>query len=73
MENCLKIVKDRRLVGKSNYLTVTHLDIAYSVSVASQFMSSPKVHHWAVSEQILCYVKGAPGCGVSYENHEHTY
>ena len=34
-----------RLVGKLNNLTVTRLDIAYSVSVVSQYMSSPTVDH----------------------------
>jgi len=63
----------RRLVGKLNYLTVTRPDIAYSVSVVSQFMSSPTVHHWAALEQILCYLKGAPGRGILYANHGHTH
>ena len=31
----------RRLVKKLNYLTVTRLDIAHSVNVVSQYMSSP--------------------------------
>ena len=49
----------RRLVGKLNYLIVTCLDIAYSVSIVSQYMSTPTVDHWVVVEHILCYLKGA--------------
>ena len=47
----------RRLVKKLNYLTITRPDIAYSISVVSQYTSSPTVDHWAVVEQILCYLK----------------
>ena len=35
----------RRLVEKLNYLTVTRLEIAYSVSVLSRYMPSPTVSH----------------------------
>ena len=62
----------RRQVGKLNYLTVIRPDIAYSVSVVSQYMASPTVDHWAVVEQILCYLKGAPGCDILYSNHGHN-
>ncbi|XP_062094088.1 uncharacterized mitochondrial protein AtMg00810-like [Humulus lupulus] len=61
------------LVGKLNYLTVTHPDIAFLVSVVNQFMSSPTIHHWAVLEKILCYLKGAPGRGIVYADHGHTH
>ena len=59
----------RRLVGKLNYLTVTRPDIAYSISGVSQYMSYPTIDHWAAIEQILCYLKGAPGRGILYSNH----
>ena len=62
----------RRLVGKLNYLPVTCLDIAYFVSVVSQYMSSPLVDHWATVEQILCYLKGATRRGILYSNHGHN-
>ena len=44
----------RRMVGKLNYLIVTRPVIAYSVSVLSQYMSSPTVNHRGVVEHILC-------------------
>ena len=68
--NCLK--RYRRLVGKLNYLIVTCSNIPYSISVVSQYMSSPTVNHWAVVEQILCNLKGAPVHGILYSNHGHN-
>ena len=44
----------RRLVRKLNYRTVTRLDIAHSVSVVSQYMSSLTIDNWATVEHILC-------------------
>ena len=62
----------RRFVRKLNYLTVTRPDIAHSVSVVSQYMSSPTVDNLAVVEHILCYLKGAPGRDILYSNHGHN-
>ncbi|RVW95890.1 Retrovirus-related Pol polyprotein from transposon RE1 [Vitis vinifera] len=62
----------RRVVGKLNYLTVTRPDIAYAVSVVSQFTSAPTVKHWAALEQILCYLKKALGLGILYSSQGHT-
>ena len=52
--------RHKRLVGKLNYLTVTRSDIAHSINVVSQYMSSPIVDNWTVVQHILCYLKGAP-------------
>ena len=62
----------RRLVGKLNYLIVTRSDIAYSVSVLSQYMSYSTVNHWVAVEHILFYLKEAPRCGILYKKHGHT-
>ena len=35
----------RRLIGKLNYFTVTRPNIAHSISVISQYMSSPTIDH----------------------------
>ena len=61
----------RRLVGKFNYLIVTHPNITYSVSVLSRYMLSPILGHWAVVEHILCHLKEAPGHGILYKKHGH--
>ena len=55
-----------------NYLTVNRPDIACSISVVNQFMSSLTVDHWTGLEQILCYVKGTHERGILYGNHGHT-
>ena len=55
-----------------NYLTVTRPDIAYLVSVLSQYMSSPIVNHWAAVEHIIFYLKEAHGHGILYKKHGHT-
>ena len=61
-----------RLVGKTNYPTVTRPDIAYLMSVLSQYMSSPMVSHWAAVEHTLCYLKEDPRRGILYKKHGHT-
>jgi len=40
-EPLLDLEKYKRLVGKFNYLTVTHSNISFAVSVVSQFLNSP--------------------------------
>ena len=62
----------RRLVAKLNYLSITCLDIAYSVNVVSQYIFASTVDRWTVVEQILCYLKGASGRDILDSNHVHN-
>jgi hypothetical protein len=55
----------QRLVGRSIYLLHTCSDIAYAVSVVSQFIHSPCESHMKAVERILRYMKsslGKKGC-----------
>jgi Reverse transcriptase (RNA-dependent DNA polymerase) len=54
----------QRLVGKLIYLTVTRPDIAYAVSVVSQFMHAPRTSHLSAIDRILRYLKSTPGQGI---------
>ncbi|GJY93023.1 retrovirus-related pol polyprotein from transposon TNT 1-94 [Tanacetum coccineum] len=63
--------KYRRVVRKLNYLTITRPDIAFPVSVVSQFLIAPRTSHWDVVSQILGYLKDTPGLGILYANHGH--
>ena len=61
----------QRLVGKLNYLTITHPDISFAVNVISQFMSTPCSTHIEVALRIVRYLKAHPGRGLFYRVHGH--
>eukprot|EP00253_Pinus_taeda_P011823 PITA_11823 len=48
----------RQLVGSLIYLTTTRPDLAYSISVLSQFMSKPLKSHWVTAKSVLRYLSG---------------
>jgi hypothetical protein len=58
----------RQLVGSLNYLTTTRPDIAYSVSILSQFMAKPHESHWLATKRVLRYLKGTANFGIKYTN-----
>ena len=60
----------QRLVGKLIYLSHTRLDIAFFVSVVSQFMHAPKGEHLEVVYKILKYLKKTLGRGLLFKKDE---
>lgn len=59
----------QRLVGKLIYLAHTRPNIAYLVSVISQFMHDPRKAHLQAAYRVLHYLKGYPGKGVLFKNN----
>lgn len=47
-----------QLVGSLIYLTTTRLDLAFVVSVLSQFMSKPLENHWVAAKDVVRYLQG---------------
>ena len=62
--------KYQRLVGKLIYLSHTKPDIAFGVSVASQYMQSPKEAHQETAFKILKYLKGSPWKDLLFKRSE---
>ncbi|KAH9685670.1 hypothetical protein KPL70_014046 [Citrus sinensis] len=60
----------QRLVGKLIYLSHTRPDIAFAVSVVSQYMHSPYVEHLEAVHKILRYLKSTPGRGLLFKKSD---
>nr|GEY03687.1 hypothetical protein [Tanacetum cinerariifolium] len=58
----------RRLVGRMLYLQVTRPDIAYSVSILSQFVRDPRCIHMEAANKVLRYLKTTIGQGILLPN-----
>ena len=56
----------QRLVGRLIYLSHTRPDIAFAVSLVSQFMHNPSSEHMQVVKRILNYLKATPGKGILF-------
>ncbi|XP_019154339.1 PREDICTED: uncharacterized protein LOC109150819 [Ipomoea nil] len=67
----------RRLAGALQYLTITQLDLSYSVNRLCQFLHSPTNEHWGLLKRVLRYVKGTLEYGLrittSVSSEIHTY
>ena len=60
----------QRLVGKLIYLSHTRPDIAFAVSLVSQFMHNPYKEHLEATYRILRYLKNSPGKGLLFKKNE---
>ena len=58
-------------MGRLIYLSHTCPDMAFAVSMVSQFMHAPGPKHLEVVFRILRYLKGSPGKGLLYRNRGH--
>ena len=56
----------RRIVGKSQYLTITRPDLSFAVNKLSQFLVNPKSKHLKAAQRVLQYVKNCPGQGIYF-------
>lgn len=56
----------QRLMRKLIYLSHTKPDIAFAVSLVSQFMHSPQQNTWRLLTESLRYIKGTPGKGLYF-------
>ncbi|CAN1152027.1 Retrovirus-related Pol polyprotein from transposon TNT 1-94, partial [Linum perenne] len=63
----------QRLVGKLIYLAHTRPDIAFSVSIVSQFMQNPNEEHHGMVMRILRYLKMSPGKGLLFRKHHQRH
>lgn len=63
----------QRLVGKLIYLAHVCLDIAYVVSVVSQYMHNPSETHMNAIIRILQYLKSSPGKGLMFTMNKHLW
>jgi len=58
----------RRLIGTLIYLSVTKLDICYSVQLLSQFMNNPIIDHMLATIHAVRYLKKSPGQGLLHSS-----
>ncbi|XP_024031819.1 uncharacterized protein LOC112094619 [Morus notabilis] len=59
----------QRLVGRLMYLAHTRPNLAYALSIVSQFMHNPGEKHMNAVMRILRYLKFAPGKGILFSKN----
>ena len=57
----------RHTVGALQYITLTRIDIAYSVNQLCQHMQAPTTAHWTTAKYVLRYLKNTLEFGFFYK------
>ena len=63
----------QRLVGRLMYLAHARSDLAYALSIVSQFMHNPGEQHINSIMRILRYLKFAPGKGILFTKNVNCH
>ncbi|KAH9697911.1 retrovirus-related pol polyprotein from transposon RE1 [Citrus sinensis] len=71
IEDVTNIDRYQCLVGRLIYLSHTRPNIAFAVSLVSQFMHAPGPEHFETVYRILRYLKGSPGKGLLLRKNGH--
>jgi histone deacetylase 1/2 len=63
----------RSIVGGLQYLTLTRLDLSYSVNKVCQYLHAPTTEHWTTVKRILRYVKDTVTTGITFVKSPYVY
>ena len=58
----------RRLIGRLLYLTLSRLDIMFTVHKLNQFLACPRLPHLKAAHHLLRYLKSHPGQGIFFSS-----
>jgi histone deacetylase 1/2 len=62
----------KSIIGALQYITLTRLDVAFSVNKVCQFLHAPTTLHWTAVKRILRYLRGTISLGLQFSKSSST-